>query len=114
MNLFDLDIEQLDPEEGMAAFSGCYIDKLPKAPPFLSKKECADILGVSMKVIDRLVKSGQLPLTDIPGEAPASPDLFGELTPPSRKTYILRDSLSDFLEKSLLCHKPVLTTEEDR
>jgi hypothetical protein len=114
MNLFGLDIDRLDPEEGRAAFSGCPINKLPGVTPFLSKKECAGILGVSMKVINHLVESGQLPLTGIPGDAPASHDLFGGLTPPSRKTYILRASLLDFFEKSLLCHKPILTQEEDR
>jgi hypothetical protein len=109
MNLFNLDIDQLDPDEARAALSGCHIEKLPNVPPFLSKKECAAILGVSMKVINHLVESGQLPLAGIPdGSTPVTFDLFDQPIDPPRKECILRTDLTALLEKLLVCHKPVL------
>ena len=113
MNIFNLDIEQLDLDEARAALSVCHNEKLPGVPPFLSKKECAAILSVSIKVIDKLTETGQLPLTDIPDDTPASSDLFGQLVDPPREVCILRSDLVKFLEQSLLCHKPVLTPEND-
>jgi hypothetical protein len=111
MNLFGLDIERLDLDEARAALSGCRINQLPEVPPFLSKKECAAILGVSMKAIDHLVESGELPLTDIPNDPPASSDLFGGLIEQSREECILRADLAVLFEKLLLCNKPVLDPE---
>jgi hypothetical protein len=106
MNTFGLDIEQLDLEEAREALA-CDIEKLPGVPPFLSKSECAAILGVSMKVINHLVDAGELPLTNIPDETPAYSDLFGQAEEPPREVCILRADLVEFLEKSLLCNKPV-------
>jgi hypothetical protein len=111
MNLFGLDIEQLDLDEARAALSGCRVNHLPGVPPFLSKKECADILGVSMKVVNYLVKSGQLPSADIPRDSAFSYDLFGELLEPPRETCILRADLAALFEKLLLCNKPILDLE---
>jgi hypothetical protein len=109
MNLFNLDIDQLDPEEARAALACCQIEKLPNAPPFLSKKECAAILGVSMKTINRLVESGHLPSVDIPDDSsPITFDLFGQPLDPPRSEYILRADLTALLEKLLVCNKPVL------
>jgi hypothetical protein len=86
MNTFNLDIEQLDLDEARAALSGCRIERLPNTPPFLSKKECAAIMGVSMKVVNKLIESGQLPLTDIPDDSRlASFDLFGQQIDPPRE-----------------------------
>jgi len=113
MNLFGLDIEQLDLDEARAALSGCHINQLPEVPPFLSKKECAAILGVSMKVINHLVKSGELPLIDIPGDSFTSPDLFGQSMEPPRETCILRADLAALFEKLLLCNKPILNPGND-
>jgi hypothetical protein len=115
MNTFGLDIERLDPEEVKEALSTRGVEKLPGVPPFLSKPECAAILGVSMKVINHLVGTGELPFTDIPGDdAPAYPDLFGQTGEPPREVCILRADLTDFLEKSLLCNKPVFDLDNDR
>jgi len=114
MNLFDLDIGQLDLEEAREAISGSAFDRLPGVPPFLSKKECAAILNVSVKVINHLTKSGELPLADIPGDSPPCFDLFGQPIKPQREVCILRADLVNFIEKALLCNKPVLDTEEDR
>ena len=111
MNIFDLDINQLDIDEARSALSGNSFNRLPGVPPFLSKKECAAILGVSMKVIDQVTKSGELPLTDIPGDYQSSSDLFGQPIDPQPETCILRADLVTFIEKSLLCNKPVLDTE---
>ena len=72
MNLFGLDIEQLDLDEAKQALSAYPIEQLPGVPPFLSKPECAVILGVSMKVINHLTESGQLPVTEIPGDFPSA------------------------------------------
>ena len=113
MNLFGLDIEQLDLDEARAALSGCRINQLPEVPPFLSKKECSAILGVSMKVINYLVKSGELPIVDIPDDSPASSNLFGELIEPPREICILRADLAVLFEKLLLCNKPILDAEND-
>jgi len=114
MNIFGLGIEQLDLKEVRAALLKCQAEKLPGVPPFLSKKKCADILNVSAKVVNKLVEAGHLPLTDIPRDSPASFDLFGQLVEPPREVCILRADLVEFLEKSLLCHKPVLGPENDR
>jgi len=108
MNLFNLDIEQLDLAEARTALSGCQTEKLPSVPPFLSVKECAAILGVSTKVINKLIEIKQLPLTDIPDDSPASSDLFGQSIEPPREVCILRSDLVKFLDQSLLCYKPVL------
>lgn len=114
MNIFNLDIEQLDLDEARAALSVCQAEKLPGVPPFLSKKECAAILGVSVKVINKLIETGQLPQTDIPDDTPTSSDLFGQSVEPPREICILRSDLVKFLEQSLFCHKPVLDPENDR
>jgi hypothetical protein len=108
MNLFGLDIEQLDLDEARKALSGYPIERLPGVPSFLSKEECASILGVSIKVINFLVESEQLPLTEIPSDVLPCNDLFGQLIEPPREKCILRSDLIDFMEKSLLCNKPVL------
>lgn len=109
MNIFGLDIEQLELEEARAALSGCAIEKLPGVPPFLSKKDCAAILGVSMKVIKYLVESGQLPLTAIPDDSlPVNLDFFGSPINPPKDMCILRADLEALLEKLLACNKPVL------
>jgi len=114
MNLFGLDIGQLDPDEAKEALSGTAFDRLPGVPPFLSKKECAAILSVSMKTIGHLTELGELPLIDIPSDSPPCFDLFGQLIKPQRETCILRADLINFIEKALLCNKPVLDTEKDR
>lgn len=114
MNTFGLDIEQLDPEEAKEALFGCHIERLPGAPPFLSKKECAAILGVSVKIINYLVDTGALPLTDIPCDSIVSLNLFSAPTEPPTEKCVLRSDLVAFLEKSLLCYKPVLYPEDDR
>jgi len=108
MNLFGLDIEQLDLDEARAALSGCRINQLPEVPPFLSKKECAAILGVSAKVINHLIESGDLPLVDIPDDSHDSSNLFGELIEHPRETCILRADQAALFEKLLLCNKPIL------
>jgi hypothetical protein len=109
MNLFNLDIDQLDPEEVCAALSGCNIEKLPNVPLFLSKTQCAAILGVSMKVINHLIISGQLPVTDIPNDSlPTGFDLFGQPIEQPREECILRADLAALFEKLLACNKPVL------
>jgi len=108
MNIFGIDLKQLDLEEARDTLSDCNIDHLPGVPTFLTAKECATILGVSMKIIDQLIGSGELPLIDIPGDSLPSEDLFGEPLEPQRETCILRADLIKFIEKSLLCNKPVL------
>lgn len=109
MNTFDPDIEQLDSDELKAALSVCTIEALPNAPSILSKKECAIILGVSMKVINKLIDTGQLSLVDLPDDDyPESYDLFGQAINQPKIGCILRADLVDFLEKSLYCHKPIL------
>jgi len=114
MNIFDLDISQLDLEEARDALSGHSFERLPGVPAFLSKKESAAILGVSMKVINQLTESGELPLTEIPGDSQPIIDLFGNEIELQRDTCILRADLVDYIEKSLLCNKPVLLPETDR
>lgn len=114
MNTFGLDIAQLDPAEATKALSVCPIERLPGVPPFLSQKECAAILGVSMKTINNLIKSKQLPVTDIPDDTVPSGDLFGNLIEPQREICILRADLISYMEKSLLCDKPILDPETDR
>jgi hypothetical protein len=111
MNLFGLDIEHLDMAEARKALSGSRMERLPGAPPFLSIKECAAILGVSVKIVDYLIESGQLPLVDTPDDSPASSDLFGALVEPPREICILRADLAALFERLLLCNKPVLDPE---
>ncbi|MDR0301525.1 MAG: hypothetical protein LBI04_04330 [Treponema sp.] len=113
MNIFRLDLEQLDLDEAKKALSAYPIERLPGVPPFLSKKECAAIIGVSMKVINHLTESGQLPLIEIPGDSSSYQDLFGDVVEPSREKCILRADVIDFMEKALLCNKPVLDPELD-
>ena len=109
MNIFGLDTEQLELAEAREALSGCSIEKLPSVPPFLSKKECAVILGVSAKVINSLIESGQLPLTSIPNDSlPMTLDLFGLPTDPPQETCILRSDITALLEKLLVCNKTLL------
>jgi hypothetical protein len=109
LNIFSLDIEQLDLKEAKEALSGCNIERLPGVPPFLSKKDCASVIGVSMKTINNLVESGQLPVISIPNDSlPASFDLFGLLTESPREECILRADLAALLEKLLACNKPIL------
>ena len=108
MNIFGLDLEQLDIDEAKQTLVACPIERLPGVPPFLSKPECSVILGVSMKVINQLTESGQLPVTEIPGDSPPQTDLFGELIRQSHEECILRADLIAFMEKSLLCNKPIL------
>jgi len=110
MNIFNLNIEQLDSDEAKEVFSVYPIERLPGIPAFLSKDECAIILGVSMKVINHLIESGQLPSTEIPNDTVPYSDLFGELIEPPREKVILRADIADYMEKSLLCNKPVLDT----
>jgi len=114
MNIFDLDINQLDFEEARDALSGHSFERLPGIPAFLSKKETAAILSVSMKVINKLTESGELLLTDIPGDSQPIMDLFGDEIEPQRETCILRADLVNYIEKSLLCNRPVLLPETDR
>jgi len=111
MNTFGLDINQLDEDEAKDALSASYYERLPSVPPFLSKKECAVILGVSLKVIEQLTDSGELPLIDIPGDSQPIFDLFGNAIDQPCETYILRAELKKYIEKSLLCSKPVLDIE---
>jgi len=108
MNTFGLDINQLDEDEATDALSASYYERLPGVQTFLSKKECAAVLGVSMKVINQLTDTGELPLIDIPSDSPPSFDLFGNEIEPQRETCVLRADLVDYIEKSLLCNKPIL------
>jgi hypothetical protein len=108
MNTFGLDIEQLDPDEAKSALLNCSLEQLPGAPPFLSKKECATILGVSMKVINNLINKGQLPIVKIPDDSPESFDLFDNPIEQPRVDCILRYDLVNFLENALFCNKPIL------
>jgi len=108
MNTFGLDIEQLDPDEIKSVLLGSPIEQLPGVPPFLSKKECAAILGVSMKVINNLISEGQLPIVKIPDDSPESFDLFDNPIEQPRVDCILRCDLVNFLEKALLYNKPIL------
>jgi len=108
MNTFGLDINQLDEDEAKDTLSASYYERLPGVQPFLSKKECATVLGVSMKVINQLTDTGELPLIDIPSDAPTVFDLFGNIIGQPREVYILRAELVKYMEKSLLCNKPVL------
>jgi len=110
MNIFNLDISRLSEDEAGSALSEQLFEKLPAVPPFLSKKECAAVLGVSMKVINQLTESGRLPLTDIPGDFQPIIDLFGNEIGSQQETCILRADLIDYIEKSLLCNKPVFDT----
>ena len=114
MNIFGRDIESIDPGEARALVSDNQINKLPNVPPFLSRKECAAILGVSMKVINQLVESEQLPLTGIPADPLMQADLFGSAAGHQQEECILRSELADFMERSLLCNKPVLGTDNVR
>jgi len=112
MNIFGLDIEQLDFDEAKAALTESLVERLPGVPVFLSRKECATILGVSMKVINKLIDAGSLPLIKIPDDnAPICFDLFGMIMEQPYVEYILRSDLVEFLEKTLLCHKPILNSE---
>ena len=108
MNIFGLNLDQLDLDEARSALSGCSFDRLPGVPQFLSKKECAYVLGVSMKVINRLTESGELPQTYIPSDNQSLPDLFGQNIEPQQEICILRSDLVKYIEKSFLCNKPVL------
>ena len=108
MNIFDLDISQLDLEEARDILYGHSFVRLPGIPAFLSKKESATVLGVSIKVINQLTESGELPLADIPGDSQPIIDLFGNEIDQQRETCILRADLVDYIEKALLCNKPVL------
>ena len=108
MNIFGLNLDQIDPDEARNALTDHSYDRLPGVHVFLSKKECAAILGVSMKVINQLIEQGKLPLIDIPGDSRSFTDLFGELIETQRETYVLRSELINYIEKSLLCNKPVL------
>ncbi len=108
MNIFGLDVEQLDLDEARAALSECQIEQLPNVPPFLSRRECAAILRVSIKVINNLVSAGQLPIVKIPGDSPDTFNLFGTPTEPAYIECILRCDLINFLEKALLHNKPIL------
>jgi len=110
MNIFDIDISKIDSEEARDVLSGHSFDRLPGVSAFLSQKEAATVLGVSIKVINQLTESGELPLTDIPGDSSESFDLFGNTIEPQRDNVILRADLVDYIEKSLLCNKPVLDT----
>jgi hypothetical protein len=114
MNIFGLDISQIDLEEARNALSVYSFNRLPGVPSFLSKKECAVVLGVSMKVINQLIQSGEIPLIDIPGDSQPIFDLFNNIIEPQHETCILRADLLGFIEKSLLCNKPVIGLEEDR
>jgi len=114
MNIFDLDIEQLDFNEAKAALTESLVERLPGVPVFLSRKECAMILGVSIKIINKLIDAGNLPLIKIPDDnAPICLDLFGMIMEQPYVEYILRSDLVEFLEKALLCHKPVLDTKDN-
>jgi len=108
MNLFNLDIEKIDVAEAKEALNINQIDPLPNIPPFLSKKDCSVILGVSMKVINQLTESGNLPIIDIPGDDLIYTDLFGEQIELQREQCILRADLITYMEKALLCNKPIL------
>jgi len=108
MNTFGLDIEQLDPDEIKTVLLSCPVEQLPGVPPFLSKKECAAILGISMKVINNLISEGQLPVVKIPDDTTESFDLFGNPIEQPHVDCILRYDLVNFLEKALLCNKPIL------
>jgi hypothetical protein len=110
MNLFDLDIEQLDPDEAKKALSNTQIERLPGVPAFLSKEDCATILGVSMKLINHLTESGQLAITNIPSDILPSTDLFGQPIDPPCEKCILRADLIDFMDKALLFNKPILNS----
>ena len=114
MNIFNLDIEQLDIKEAREALSGFHVNQLPGVPAILSKKECAAVLGVSLKVINKLTETAHLPLTEIPDDnSPISYNLFGQPITQPHIECILRADLVDFLEKALLCHKPILDPEID-
>ena len=108
MNIFDLDISQLDLEEARDALSGSSFERLPGVPVFLSMKEAAAVLGVSMKVINELTELGELPLTEVPDESQPITDLFGNEIKPPPESCILRLDLINYIEKSLLCNKPIL------
>jgi len=115
MNLFGLDIEQLDLNEAKAALLENSVERLPGVPVFLSRKECAAVLGVSPKIVNKLIEAGDLPIVKIPDDSsPACHDLFGQLIEQPYTECILRSDLAEFLEKALLCNKPILTTEDDR
>ena len=115
MNIYDLDIGQLDLDNAREALSGSRVERLSGVPALLSKKECATILGVSVKVINKLTETGKLPLTEIPDDnPPVSYDLLGSPIKQPRIECVLRTDLADLLEKSLLCHKPILDPENDR
>jgi hypothetical protein len=114
MNIFGLDIEQFDADEAKKALVENTVERLPGAPVFLSRKECSTILGVSMKVINKLIESGQLSIIEIPDDnTPVSCGLFGQPIEQPRIEYILRSELVDFFERAMLYNKPILTAEED-
>ena len=46
MNLFGLDLNQIDLDEAKEALFAYSIEQLPGVPPFLSKKDCVHVLGV--------------------------------------------------------------------
>ena len=114
MNAFGVDINLLEPHEAGEVLSGCRFERLPGVPPFLSIQDCAAVLGVSMKAVNRLIESGGLPLTDIPGGSLPSPGLFGPPAEPPREKCVLRADLIDFMDKALICNKAVLGPERDR
>jgi len=114
MNIFGLDIESLDLDEAKAALAGNLFEGLPSVPVFLSRKEVATVLGCSMKIVNKLIEAGLLPLIRIPDDkAPVCFDLFDQPIEPPCIEVILRADLAVFLEKALLCHKPILSSEND-
>ena len=114
MNIFGLDIEQFDADEAKKALVENITERLPCAPVFLSRKECSTILVVSMKVINKLIETGQLSITEIPDDnTPVSRDLFGQPIEQPCIECILRSELVEFLERAMLYNKPILTLEDD-
>jgi len=110
----DINTDQLDLDEVKVALTESPIERLPCVPVFLSRKECAMILGVSTKLVNKLIDAGRLPLVKIPDDSfPACYDLFGMPIEQSYVEYILRPDLVELLEKKLLCHKPILAPEDD-
>jgi len=114
MNIFGLDIDQFDADEAKKALVENITERLPGVPVFLSRKECSTILGVSMKVINKLIESEQLSIIEIPDDnTPSSSDLFGQPIEQPRIECILRSELIEFLERAMLFNKPILTAEDD-
>jgi len=114
MNIFGLDIEQFDADEAKKALVENIAERLPGVPVFLSRKECSTILGVSMKVINKLIETGHLSITEIPDDnTPVSRDLFDQPIEQPHIECILRSELVEFLERAMLYNKPILTAEDD-